>query len=61
MLNLKKTEPYRLPMNVTMHLNVRSLLLLPKSQSAKEVEESANLLWREVVHIVQNSLYQIQC
>lgn len=42
-----------------MHLDVRSLLLLPKGQSAQKMEESADLLGCEVVHVVQDSLYQI--
>lgn len=46
-------------MNV--HLDVRSLLLLPKCQSAEEVEESANLLGCEIVHVVQGSLNKIFC
>lgn len=44
---------------VSVHLDVRSLLLLPKGQSAQKVEESANLLGCEVVHIIQDSLCQI--
>lgn len=46
-------------MNV--HLDVRSLLLLPKGQSAEEVEESADLLGCEIVHVVQDSLNKISC
>lgn len=46
-------------MNV--HLDVRPLLLLPEGQSAQDVEESADLLWCEVVHVVQDSLYQVLC
>lgn len=43
------------------HLDVRSLLLLPKCQSAQKVEESADLLGCEVVHVVQDSLCQTLC
>lgn len=43
-----------------MHLDVSALLLLPKGKSAQKVEEPANLLGCKVVHIVQDSLYQIQ-
>lgn len=40
------------------HLDVRPLLLWPKGQSAQEVEESADLLGCEVVHVVQDPLYR---
>lgn len=43
-----------------MHLDVRGLLLLPKGQPAQEVEESADLLRCQVVHVVQGSLYQTE-
>lgn len=43
------------------HLDVRALLLVPKGQSAQKVEESADLLGCEVVHVVQDSLHQISC
>lgn len=43
-----------------MHLDVRTLLLLPKGQPAQEMEESADLLRHEVVQVVQDSLYQKQ-
>lgn len=43
-----------------MHLDVRGLLLLPKSQPAQEVEESADLLRCQVVHVVQGSLCQTE-
>lgn len=41
------------------NLDVRPLLLWTKGQSAKEVEESADLLKRQVVHVVQNSLHRM--
>lgn len=40
------------------YLDVRPLLLWPKGQLAQEVEESADLLGCEVVHVVQGSLYR---
>lgn len=43
------------------HLDVRSLLLLTKGQPAQKVEQSADLLGCEVVHVVQDSLYHIVC
>lgn len=43
------------------HLDVRPLPLLPKGQSAQKVEESADLLKCEVVHVVQNPLHQMLC
>lgn len=49
----------RLVYPVNVHLDVRSLLLLPKGQPAQKVEESADLLGCEVVHVVQDSLCQI--
>lgn len=42
----------------SVHLDVRGLLLLPKGQPAQEVEESADLLRCQVVHVVQGSLCQ---
>ncbi len=50
----------RLKYLVNVHLDVRCLLLLPKGKSAQKVEESADLLGCEVVHVVQDSLNQIQ-
>lgn len=46
---------------VNEHLDVRSLPLLSKGQSAQKVEKSADLLKCEVVHVVQNSLHQMLC
>lgn len=40
------------------HLDLRSLLLLPKCQSAQKVEESSDLLWCEIVQVVQDPLSQ---
>ena len=44
-----------------LHLNVSSLLVLPKGQFAQKVEDSADLMGREVVHVVQDSLHQKLC
>lgn len=41
------------------NLDVRPLLLWTEGQSAEEVEESADLLKCQVVHVVQNSLHQV--
>lgn len=41
------------------NLDVRALLLWTEGQSAEEVEESADLLKCQVVHVVQNSLHQM--
>lgn len=41
------------------NLDVRALLLLTEGQSAEEVEESADLLKCQVVHVVQNPLRQM--
>lgn len=51
----------RLNSLVNGYLDVTSLLLLPEGQSAKKVEESADLLGCEVVHVVQDSLCQTLC
>lgn len=42
------------------HLDVRSLLLLTKGQGAQKVEQSADLLGCEIVHVVQYSLANIK-
>lgn len=44
---------------VKLNLNVRPLLLLTKGQSAEEVEEFADLLKCQIVHVVQTSLHQM--
>lgn len=41
------------------NLDVRALLLRTEGQPAEEVEESADLLQCQVVHVVQNSLHQV--
>lgn len=41
------------------NLDVRALLLWTEGQPAEEVEESADLLKSQVVHVVQNSLHQV--
>lgn len=42
-----------------LNLDVRPLLLLPEGQSAEEVEEFADLLKCQIVHVVQTSLHQM--
>lgn len=44
---------------VKLNLDVRPLLLLPEGQSAEEVEEFADLLKCQIVHVVQTSLHQM--
>lgn len=44
---------------VKVNLDVRALLLRTEGQPAEEVEESADLLQSQVVHVVQNSLHQV--
>lgn len=41
------------------NLDVRALLLRTEGQPAEEVEESADLLQSQVVHVVQNSLHHV--
>ncbi len=43
-------------MQCVSHLDVSSVLLLSKCQAAEQVEESSDLLWGQVVHVVQNTL-----
>ncbi len=43
-------------MQCVSHLDVSSVLLLSKWQAAEQVEESSDLLWGQVVHVVQNTL-----
>lgn len=42
-----------------LNLDVRPLLLLTEGQSAEEVEEFADLLKCQIVHVVQTSLHQM--
>lgn len=51
----KKNEEASLKVN----LDVRALLLRTEGQPAEEVEESADLLQSQVVHVVQNSLHHM--
>lgn len=56
-INGESAERKTLNSIANLHLNVSSLLLLPKGQSAQKVEDSADLMGREVVHVVQDSLH----
>lgn len=42
-----------------LNLDVRPLLLLTEGQSAEEVEEFADLLKGQIVHVVQTPLHQM--
>lgn len=58
----KAEKYYRSPNYcVGLHLDIRSLMLLPEGKSTQEVEKPADLLGCEVVHVVQDPLCQTVC